>query len=773
MKICGKHFSSEVIDRIQGAVDAEPSISRRSLSLRVCEWLGWNGRNGKPKDMSCRVALLRLHREDRIRLPTTESKKTLFPSVKLKAPVEFPAVECCLSELGAIEIVPIESGDRELSGIWNAMMESHHYLGSGPLCGAQIRYLIKSPTHGYLGGLSFSAAAWRVGARDSWIGWSEGARRENLPLVVCNSRFLINPMVRVAHLASHVLSRCAKRLCRDWQVRYGYSPVLLETFVEQGRFLGTCYKAANWHLVGETRGRGRQDRKQIRALPVKALYLYPLRRGAKSILCKETASAVLPVEPPPPPPTDWAEEEFGSVKLGDERLTKRLMTIARDFYARPQAAIPQACRTRANTKATYRFFDHPGTDMDTLLSQHNAATVNRCKAESVVLAVQDTTSLNYSAHPATADLGLIGYRKNGGIGLLVHDTMAFNPEGTPLGLLDVQSWARDPDEFGKKHKRHALPIEEKESYKWLRSYEKVARAQLECKDTVFVSVGDREADIFEIFAMATKTEGAPKLLVRAEQDRALADGQGHLWGHLTGLDAAGIQELHVPRQKNRPARLATLEVRFAEVRLNPPKRHKNSLPICIWAVLAKEIGAPAEIEPLEWMLLTTCSVESFDQAVEKLEWYAKRWGIEIFHRTLKSGCKIEERQLGAADRIEACLAIDMVVAWRIYHLTKLGRETPDAPCSVFFEEAEWKALTAYTTKNPIAPAEPPSLRDVVLMVAILGGFLGRKCDGDPGTKSIWLGLQRLDDITEIWKVMSGYKIAPSHSLRSPTTYGEG
>jgi hypothetical protein len=457
---------------------------------------------------------------------------------------------------------------------------------------------------------------------------------------------------------------------------------------------------------------------------------------------------------------DWAEEEFGAVQLGDERLTKRLVTIARDFYARPQAAIPQACRTRANTKATYRFFDHPGTDMDTLLSQHNAATVNRCKAESVVLAVQDTTSLNYSAHPATSDLGLIGYRKNGGIGLLVHDTMAFNPEGTPLGLLDVQSWARDPDEFGKKHKRHALPIEEKESYKWLKSYEKVARAQRECKETMFVSVGDREADIFELFAMTTKTDGAPKLLVRAEQDRALADGQGHLWGHLTSLDPAGIQELHIPRQKNRPARLATLEVRFAQVHLNAPAKSKNLLPIRIWAVLAKEIGAPAEVEPLEWMLLTTCSVENFDQATEKLGWYAKRWGIEIFHRTLKSGCKIEERQLGAADRIEACLAIDMVVAWRIYHLTKLGRETPDVPCTVFFEDSEWKALVAYTTKNPIPPAEPPTLQDAIKMVASLGGFLGRKCDGDPGPKSLWLGLQRLDDMTDIWKVMSGYPVEP-------------
>lgn len=763
MKICGRDFSSDVIKRIQETVDAEPGISRRALSLRVCEWLGWRGRNGKPKEMSCRVALLRLHRRKRIRLSSCRPKETVFQQGKPKqVSVEFAAVECALTDLGAIEVVPIASDNREHSSIWNTMMEQYHYLGSGPLCGAQIRYLIKSPTYGFLGGLSLSAAAWRVAPRDRWIGWSEGARRENLPLVVCNSRFLINPGVRVAQLASHVLSRCVKRLGRDWQERYGYTPVLLETYVEQGRFLGTCYRAANWQRVGETRGRGRQDRQWARPVPVKDLYVYPLRADTQAVLCQETVSVALPALPTPPTPVDWAEEEFGHVKLGDKRLTKRLMTIARDFYARPQAAIPQACRTRANTKAAYRLFEHPETHIDVLLSQHHSATVNRCKAEAVVLAVQDTTSLNYSAHPATVAMGPIGSSPKGPIGLLVHDTMAFNLEGTPLGLLDVQSWARNPDEFGKKHKRHALPIEQKESYKWLKSYGQVARAQRECPHTVLVSVGDREADIYELFAMATKTEASPKLLVRAEQDRALTDGQGHLWEHLAGLEVAGIQELFIPRQKNRPARMANLEVRFAEVHLNPPTRHKNLPPIRIWAVLAREIEAPADIEPLEWMLLTTCPVLDFDQAVEKLGWYAKRWGIEVYHRTLKSGCKIEQRQLGAADRIEACLAIDMVVAWRIHHLTKLGRETPDVPCTIFFEQAEWKALAAYIKKNPIPPAEPPSLREAIRMVASLGGFLGRKCDGEPGAKSLWLGLQRLDDITDIWKVMSGYTPAPSH-----------
>jgi hypothetical protein len=172
----------------------------------------------------------------------------------------------------------------------------------------------------------------------------------------------------------------------------------------------------------------------------------------------------------------------------------------------------------------------------------------------------------------------------------------------------------------------------------------------------------------------------------------------------------------------------------------------------LWAVLAEEATPPTGIEPLSWMLLTTLQVECSAEAVEKLDWYTRRWGIEVFHKTLKSGCKVEERQLGGADTIQACLAIDMVVAWRVYHLAKLGRETPDIPCTVFVEEAEWKALLTFITKTPVVDGAPPRLREAMRMVASLGGFLGRKSDGEPGTKSLWLGLQRLDDITAAWKI---------------------
>jgi len=497
----------------------------------------------------------------------------------------------------------------------------------------------------------------------------------------------------------------------------------------------------------------------MNSVPVKDVYLFPLRKDARQVLCCEPMSSVVNSEPKETKEgEDWAEEEFGEADLGDRRLTNRLVSLVRDFYARPQASVPQACQSRAKTKAAYRFFENPHMSMDKILEQHYEATLGRVSQQGVVLAVQDTTTVNYTAHPATENLGPIGYRLDKGIGLILHDTMTFTQDGTPLGLFDVQCWARDGEDFGKKKRRHQVPIEQKESNKWLVSFKKVAEAQSRCPETTFVSVGDREADIYELFELASKGVFAPKLLVRASQNRILAREQGRLWEKVNEQGIAGIQEVHVPRRGRVPARVAQLAVRFNKVTLKPPQMKKGLKDLTLWAILAREEEAPEGVKPIEWMLLTTWPVTNFEEAKEKLAWYAIRWGIEVYHRTLKSGCKIEERQLGHADRIEACLAIDMVVAWRIFHLTKLGRETPDVPCTVFFEEAEWKALNTYITRNPTAPEQPPSLREAIRMVASLGGFLGRKSDAEPGTKSLWIGLQRLDDLTVMWKIVIDFHV---------------
>jgi len=766
MRASGREFSNEDIIQIQRKIDNEPNISRRALSQQICEELDWRSARGKLKEMSCRVALVKLERAGKVRLNQVAAFPARRKAGTARRAVEAEPIRCGLDKLQPIELIEVR--DRRQSQIWNDLMERYHPLGSGPLCGAQLRYLIRGRQKEELGGMAFSAGAWQLHARDEWIGWSATAREQNREQVAVNSRFLILPHVRVPHLASHVLGLAMNRLKRDWQRRYGHELLLVETFVDTQHYRGTCYRASNWIEIGRTQGRGRQDAAHRHCSSVKQVFVYALDAEAKQRLCKAEIFEAAPVGPHRVA-IDWAEEEFGNAQLGHERLRKRLIKIARDFYARPQAQIPQACQSRAATKAAYRFFQHPETTMDALLEPHVEATQQRIGKEKIVLAVQDTTSLNYSTHPATHDLGPIGSSPDGIVGLIVHDTMAFSLEGTPLGLVDVQCWARNGDEFGKKHQRRERPIEQKESYKWLQSYQKTAQIQQQCPNTTLVSVGDREADIYELFHLALENPSGPKLLVRAEQDRLLADGQGHLWSMVEQQARAGIQQLQVPRRGNRRAREAQLEIRFLEVLLKPPKGKASYGPLTLWAVLAQEIDAPPSVEPLRWMLLTTLPVDSFDGALEKLNWYAKRWGIEIFHRTLKSGCKIEERQLGSAIRIEACLAIDLVVAWRVYYLTKLGREVPHVPCTVFFEEAEWISLTAFITRNPVAPAQPPSLREAIRMVASLGGFLGRKADGEPGTKSLWLGLQRLDDITATAKIYNPYLRPPPVSGAS--SYG--
>ena len=660
MYACGKEFNDEVIARIATTVEQEPAISRRSLSRLVCGWLDWRAPNGSIKDMSCRTALLRLHGKGLIRLPEPGGRDLFVrknPEQQPDIPEGIEKITGSLAELGRIEITPIEIGDRSASRIWNGLMEKYHYLGAGPLCGAQIRYLIKSSSCGWIGGLAFSGSAWRVAARDRWIGWSEEARKKNLSKVICNSRFLLVP--KIPNLASHILSRVVQRIKDDWNARYSIVPLLIETYVNQEKFRGTCYQAANWSRIGSTKGRGRMDRAHAQLGEIKDVYALALTKNFREILCTTDIGATLPVivqtptKETPEILEDWAEQEFGGADFGDHRLTQRLVIITQDMYARPQANIPQACQTRAKTKAAYRFFDNSETSMEKILEPHYKSTIGRSACEAVVLAVQDTTTLNYSAHPATENLGPVGSSPNGPIGLIVHDTMAFNLHGTPLGLLDVQCWARNPKEFGKKKLRHSLPIEQKESYKWIESFKKVAHAQKKCPGAVFVSVGAREADIYELLELALADPSGPKLLVRSQHNRRLAKEEAYIWDKMAQEPILGEMVIRVPRRRNRPARDAVLSIRFAEVTLKTPHNRSKKKDLTVWAVLARETETTVSDEPIEWRLITTCKVKIPSDAVEKVEWYSGRWAIEVYHKTLKSGCKIEERQLGAAERIES------------------------------------------------------------------------------------------------------------------------
>jgi len=283
MRYCGRAFTAANIELIRTLIGASPPLNRARLSREVCERLNWRRADGRLKEMSARVAMLRMQADGLIRLPPPRNAKPVtyraYPEIEraVREPASVPAVD--LTQL-SVELV----GAKRDSLLWNAYLQHHHYLGHQLLPGAQLRYFVRA-TDQVVALLSFGASAWKTRPRDEFIGWTHHERTRNLHLIVNNARFLILPWIRHHNLASHTLARISRRLAHDWHTRYAYRPVLMETFVEKSRFTGTCYKAANWQYLGDTQGRGKLDRLHRNAEPVKSIWVYPLVRDFRRHLC--------------------------------------------------------------------------------------------------------------------------------------------------------------------------------------------------------------------------------------------------------------------------------------------------------------------------------------------------------------------------------------------------------------------------------------------------------------------------------------------------------
>jgi len=283
VRYCGRIFTVAELELIRELIASEPALSRYRLSRAVCEQLSWRRNAGRLKDMSCRVALLRMHSDGLITLPPPRCAKPRAFSIPadMELAVQAPSLSASV-DLERLSINLIEKQCDSL--LWNAYIERHHYLGHQLIPGAQLRYFVRSAGE-MLGLLSFGASAWKIKPRDDFIGWNEQQRRGNLHLIVNNARFLILPWIRCRNLASRVLALIARRLGNDWHARYGYRPVLLETFVEKPRFTGTCYKAANWLYLGDTQGRGKLDTHHRQGEALKAIWVYPLASDFRRHLC--------------------------------------------------------------------------------------------------------------------------------------------------------------------------------------------------------------------------------------------------------------------------------------------------------------------------------------------------------------------------------------------------------------------------------------------------------------------------------------------------------
>lgn len=753
MQIHGQTYTKAIIDQIAETVKQDPAISRRALSKKLCREQGWYSASGNLQEANCRKALLELENRGLVKLPPAKQITNFQQErIALKAKPE-PLINLPLRELGTIKLTLVGSRYSKAAKTCRALFEKYHYLGPGRLCGSQLRYIVESEHLGPIGALAFSSASWALKERDHYIGWSKAAKAENLNKVIKNARFILLPHLKVFNLASTVLAMALKKLPRDWSKRYGTEAVLVESFVDTTLFSGSCYKAANWLPVGLTSGR-RGSLKQI--------YLYPLKNCWREILCRAEAqklgsrSALKEAD-------SWAEQEFSTARLYDSRLKKRLNQIAKDFYDYSTGSIPARCGSRAKTVATYRFLSNPEVTMEIILTAHAEATIERLKEETLVLAPQDTTILDYSLHPSTEDLGPTNNLKDKSQGLILHDTVAFSEQGTPLGVLDAQCWARDPEDKGKSARRKELPTCQKESAKWLRSFQKLTLLNELCPETTFVSIGDREADLYEFFTLAANPQ-SPELLVRIGAGRKRKVEADCIFKKMAQKEIAEHLQVTVPGKGSQKERKAELNVRYAQVKLDPPLGKPEASPVELYCIYLLEANPPANIKPLQWLLLTTVPVDSFADAQRVTTWYTRRWGIEVYHRILKSGLKVETHQLRTAERLETCLAVDMVVAWRIFNLTMLGREKPDLPCSVYFSEDEWQALYILSKDSVRLPNKQPTLKEAVFMLARIGGFQGRKSDGFPGAEVLWRGLLLLEGAVWMFSKIKNEGLPPPDNL---------
>ena len=690
---------------------------RSTFADAVCQQFGFYDARGGVQRSGCIKALRELERLGHFALPPASAMgaKGAKRPRRLGAPVEDPhdvpeqagdVRELCLTKVDTLALMRI----------WNEMMLCEHPQGAGPLVGAQMRYLIGS-AHGWRGGLGFGAAAIQLAARDQWIGWEVAKRREHLHRIVAMSRFLIRPSVRCQNLASRVLGTVLRRIEVDFQAQYGYRPWLIESFVETERFAGTSYQAANWMEIGKTRGRGRQDREHRNAKSVKAIYVYPLdaafrqRMGGVEPVVAGALELAEGVEG-----DGWAAQEFGGAKLGDRRLSERLVQSARTLATMPGQAFSGVARGDwAAVKGYYRLIDQPDDSqvtVEAILAPHRARTVQRMKAHPTVLCIQDGSDLNYSGLARCEGLGVMGANQTGarGSGLHLHSTLVVSTEGLPIGVLKAQFTA--PAAKSAEDARYASvqPIEQKKTFAWIAGLRDCVKLQHELPETRQVCVMDREADFFELFDEQRKT-GKVDLLVRARHDRTMLDDT-RLFDTVRQSPVQSPLQIVVPRQSARPKkskqkartaseqRSAEVALRFMRIVLPPPADAKaKAAPITVWVVHVLEPSPPADTKPLEWFLLTSCAINSVDDAQACLRWYCLRWRIEDWHRVLKTGCRIEDLAHHTADRLERAISINLVIAWRIMLMTLLGRACPELPAGVLLSDLEIKVLQAYAQKK--------------------------------------------------------------------------
>lgn len=458
----------------------------------------------------------------------------------------------------------------------------------------------------------------------------------------------------------------------------------------------------------------------------------------------------------------WILGETKNTKLGDKRLEKRLLKVMESLSKESSNSIPMACRSWTETIAAYRFLNHEKVKSEKILSSHRESTIERIKKEKIVLIAQDTTDIDFSKRKSINGMGHLGTEKSQG--LYLHSSIAITPNKLSLGVIGSQTWSRK--ELGIRLARRNRSIEEKESYRWMKGYNAANEVAKCCSDTLIISIADREGDIYEILEKQPSELNKAFWLIRSSINRRIKKNRNSeiakLHDFVKATDPVGKISFELPNGKifknkltqprnPRKKRTVTQQIKISNVMLHPPSRKNQKLsPTVVNIISCEEINPPNTEEKIEWFLITSFPVKNLNTAKAVINWYLCRWQIETFFKILKSGCTIEKLQFKNITAVTNCISLYLIIAWRILYLTMISRIHPLIKCDRIFEDDEWQSLYCVLKKTP-PPEDPPELKEIVLMIAQLGGFLNRKSDQHPGSKALWLGLQRMKDFTIAWK----------------------
>lgn len=454
--------------------------------------------------------------------------------------------------------------------------------------------------------------------------------------------------------------------------------------------------------------------------------------------------------------SDGIGDELDGIDLGDKRLNDRSKHLLEALADNPEASVNGACRGWGDTMAAYRFFDNPAVNSEEILRPHREATLRRVREHPVVLIVQDTTELDFTKHPPK-DARCLNTPER--FGLYAHAHLAVTPDKLNLGVVGLQFFDRAAETLGKADERSGLPIEQKESFRWLQGYRLACQMAAECPETQVVSAADRESDIYDIYVDAQQQTGPrAEFIIRARVERSTLqrdpaagrDAYCKVRAEVASSKLLTTQTIELGATPKRAARTARVEIRALTVRVKPPHERSHLPPVTLNVVLAEEVGGPGDDTDVCWLLLTSLPIGTIAEVLLVIAYYVARWAVEIYFRTWKTGCRVEDIQLETSARLKNCLTMYAIVAWRVLYLTYLNRTCPTLPCTAVFTDSEWMSVWLIVAKTPLPP-KPPALAEMMRLLTQLGGYNNRAKELPAGPQPIWIGLRRMADFAQAWE----------------------